>query len=557
MFHEGDLQSGISLAITEGKFVACFIRQNDNEESRTWEEEWLGQGRRTSSREHETMQNMSDVFSTRAVILRIELGSQEAGFLSAFCPIDQAPTFIVIHNGQVLEKVGSGVSKEDFVRRVSAALGIEVSVQRRSDFHDMREEQGGRSREEINDQADMRSRMEAPQTREATTEVTGAVDDDEFVSQQLSHEAATSSTSATVDPADRETRASSTATPQAGESANMSELFGPDRAKRHEEEKAKQEAAEKAKRKAIADRRRKEAEEAHAAHRGDKGKGKASDVSGKEKARRDWLVQQKQRKDEAQQEKARILAGIEAAKQERKARSQRPPPEDAPSSSLAPSADAASRRRMGPGGMCNLLIRLFDGTSIKGRFEPNANLATAVRDWIKQQATGAQAGGEGGTAAEGNVPFTFKQIMAPQPSRSIEMSEEFQSLADLGLVPNATLVLIPVQGYTDAYSSAGGRGYMSTALHAAYGVANTATSIVSSALSYVPGFGGAAPASEVPASSSPSIATASGESSSSGSIKVKTLADQRAEAAKKQDPQTFYNGNSSAFEGRKDDDDKK
>lgn len=27
MFHEGDLQSGISLAIQEQKLVACFIRQ--------------------------------------------------------------------------------------------------------------------------------------------------------------------------------------------------------------------------------------------------------------------------------------------------------------------------------------------------------------------------------------------------------------------------------------------------------------------------------------------------------------------------------------------------
>ena len=42
------------------------------------------------------------------------------------------------------------------------------------------------------------------------------------------------------------------------------------------------------------------------------------------------------------------------------------------------------------------------------------------------------------------------------------------------------------------------------------------------------------------------------------STKVKTLADQRAEASKKQDQKAeFYNGNSSAFEGRKDDQDDK
>ncbi|EME38827.1 hypothetical protein DOTSEDRAFT_75529 [Dothistroma septosporum NZE10] len=552
MFHEGDLQSGILLAITQSKSVACFIRQNDNEESRTWEEEWLGQGRRrTSSREQQTTESTAEIFSARAVILRIELGSQEAGFLSAFCPIDQAPAFIVIHNGQVLEKVESGVSREEFVGRVSGALGVEVGVQRRSNFQAMREEQGGRSKEEAKDHADLSRGMEDGRVREVTGTSNETLDDNDTVSQQLSRGAVPTLASTTADSVDPKTEASSSATQQSGESANMSNFFGPDRAKRHEEEKVKQEAAEKAKRKAVADRRRKEAAEAHAAHRGDQGKGKAANVPEKEKARRDWLVQQKQRKDEAQQEKARILAGIEAAKQERKARSQRPTAEDAPSSSLPPAADAASRRRMGPGGMCNLLVRLFDGTSIKGRFEPSANLATNVREWIKHQATEAQAGGEGGTAAEGNVPFTFKQIMAPQPSRSIEMSEEYQSLADLGLVPNATLILIPVQGYTNAYSSAGGQGYMSTTLHAAYSVANTATGIISSALSYVPGFG-AAPMSEVQGSNTASMTP--DDTNVSGSINVKTLADQRAEATKKKDPHTFYNGNSSAFESRKDDD---
>lgn len=327
----------------------------------------------------------------------------------------------------------------------------------------------------------------------------------------------------------------------------MSSYF-PNRAEQMEEAKAKQEAAEKAERIAKANRRRKEAEEAHAAHAG-KGKSKdTGDASDKEKARRDWIVQQKKRKDDAKRDRERVLAQIEADKQERKSRFQRP--QEAPSEPLSPSADAASKRRMGAGGMCSLQIRLFDGSSIKGRFEPSATLGATVREWIKETTANS------GRAEAADIPFTFKQILAPLPSRSIEVSEEHQTVSELGLAPTATLVLVPISGFTEAYTG-GGRGYMSSALHTAYGIAGTASNIASSLLSFVPGFGASTSAEHNSRDSTPD--QPSGDNSMSGStasLKVKTLADQRAEAARKEDQQAeFYNGNSSAFEGRKDDED--
>ena len=39
---------------------------------------------------------IAQLLSERAVTLRIQAGSQEAGFLNAFCPVDEVPALAVI-----------------------------------------------------------------------------------------------------------------------------------------------------------------------------------------------------------------------------------------------------------------------------------------------------------------------------------------------------------------------------------------------------------------------------------------------------------------------------
>lgn len=538
MFHQGDLQSGISRALTEQKLVACFI-SSDNEESQKWEHQWLGIGRRPAP---------IDIWATKAVILKLQYGSQEAGFLSAFCPITSSPTFVVIDKGRVVDKIEGGIGHEGFMTRVSTALDIEFHVMKKSEFEAAKQ----RSQEQ--------DRPENPVTDSAapTSSNTQQQDGHEAV-QPPSTISAESTAPPSQQPQQPATVSESTPSPAPeSSSANMSTLF-PDRAQRHEVEAAKRAAAEKAERAARAKARRLEEEKALAS---DKGKGRATEETEKEKSRRDWILQQKIRKDEAKKDRERILAQIEADKQERKARTQRAAGEAAPESRLPTSIEAASKRRTGAGGMCSLQVRLFDGTSIKGRFEPSATLDSTVRDWIKSTTA------EQGNINAADVPFTFKQIISPMPSRSIEVSEERQSLADLGLTPNATLVLVPVAGYTEAYSGNAGRGYMSSALHYTYALANGASSILGSAISYVPGLGGSATAAPTESTArqsrsasddeGPTSLDGSSESLGSAKVKVKTLADQRAEAERERakNPE-FYNGNSSAFEGRKDDDDRK
>ncbi|USW50639.1 Putative UBX domain, Ubiquitin-like domain superfamily [Septoria linicola] len=548
MFHQGDLQSGIGRAISEQKLVACFIR-SDNEESQKWEQQWFGIGRRPAP---------IDIWALKAVFLRLEFGSQEAGFLNAFCPITSSPTLVVIDKGKVLEKIEAGIARDDFMVRLSKALDLEMHVVNKGEFEKAKQATQAQATASSSAAAAAASSTEAatssteaaPPTYPESARTTTAEASDARPSVPATHDQPVQS------PALSSTDSRSNAAPS-NPTTDMSSLF-PNRAQRHEEEAAKRATAEKAERAARAKARRIEEEQALAR---DKGKGKATQETEKEKSRRDWIAQQKVRKDEAKKDKERILAQIEADKQERKARTQRAAAEAASESSPLPtSIDAASKRRMGAGGMCSLQVRLFDGTSIKGRFEPSATLDSTVREWIKTTTV------DQGNVNAADVPFTFKQIISPLPSRSIEVSEERQTLADLGLTPNATLVLVPIAGYTEAYSGNAGRGYMSSALHYTYALANGASSMLGSALSYVPGLSGPAAAGSPTEShsrqsgahssdDSPTTLDGSSESAGSSRIKVKTLADQRAEADRQREKNPeFYNGNSSAFEGRKDDD---
>ncbi|KAJ5572853.1 hypothetical protein N7450_009837 [Penicillium hetheringtonii] len=109
LFYSGTLQEGIALAVNEAKAVVCFAR-DDAELSSTWEEDYFA--------DSEIVQALCD----KAITLRLAAGSQEAGFLTSFCPISSYPTVIVIKNGTLQEFITSEVSKGDFLNRLKVAL---------------------------------------------------------------------------------------------------------------------------------------------------------------------------------------------------------------------------------------------------------------------------------------------------------------------------------------------------------------------------------------------------------------------------------------------------
>lgn len=181
---------------------------------------------------------------------------------------------------------------------------------------------------------------------------------------------------------------------------------------------------------------------------------------------------------------------------------------------------------------CAVQVRLLDGSTIRSRFPSDHTLRTHVRAWVDEQ------------RSDGDVPYTFKQILAPKPNRAITISEEEESLQSLGLTPSATLVMVPVQGSIAAYGG-GGPGLLSKGLSAGYGLVSGGVGVVTGALGAVLGVGQAAqPASTASApSSGDSQSSHTTPSSTTGGVNVRTLRDQQAA----RDDHQFYNGNQVSF----------
>ena len=455
------------------------------------------------------------MIKSKTVLLRLEYGTKEASFLSAFCPIDAAPTLVIIHNGTVVDKLEGSLEYSEWAQRLLKACGVDT--------------------EGANVEAPAQSQQQATTPAPATVP---------------------------VDDATSEGAAAAPADPTSSHSPEQVQALLSERGARLEAERLRREAREKAERIARARERREEEQRAQAAAQTDKGKGKeraGGGESARNKARIDWVEQQAKRKTEAKEEKQRIMARIEADKRERKNRDEQRKQaasamagEPLPSSSRA--AASTSTRTPPTSGTCAIQVRLFDGSSIKGRFAHDSTLATAVREWVKET---SPAGGA-------DIPYNFRQILTPNPSRTIEISEEGQTLSDVGLMPTATLVLVPVAGFTEAYSSGGSGGLLGSA----YGLVSGAFGLAGSALGYVTGYGsgvnstdsgregiymgGTADEQEPSNVQGSRMANADSGTGQSGPsrIRVKTMAEQRAESEKGAE---FYNGNSLGTEGRKDD----
>lgn len=277
-------------------------------------------------------------------------------------------------------------------------------------------------------------------------------------------------------------------------------------------------------------------------------------------ARNDWLEQQRQRKSEARRERERVMAQIEADKAERRARreleraareqSTQSETTSSPITSQLPSK-AGSRATSS-----KLQVRLLDGGTIRKQFPVDASLEIDVRPWIDSH-------------LETKAPYTFKQILAPQPARAISVSEEHSSLRELELLPSATLVLQPVQTYSDAYAPSEG-GLLSMPYNVVTGAYGLVSGTISGAADWLrgglfrpeEGTGGVAGHMLGQASQQEVTDQDTNQAdeqptpranASRSNVRIRTLADQRDGAVDQQ----FYNGNSLDFEPNTDDSEKR
>ncbi|KAK4964401.1 hypothetical protein LTR66_000826 [Elasticomyces elasticus] len=536
MFYQGDLPSGIQLAIQEQKLVACFIRQDNDYWSTIWEDYWLANESIHNEEDGETLSptKLGDILGTKAVLLRIDMDSQEANFLSAFCPITQAPTLVVIHNGQLVERLEAGIEQTEFIRCVLALIDPNVAETVRYE-----------ARQQPSPSPSQPQSVPDVQPEQATS----------IQSSSNPPPAEASQTSTSLSATPQLTAVDDSPTPQSdlAPSSTVQSLLA-ERSARLEAERVQLAAAEKAARIAKAKVRREAAEKAQ--HE----TAEASSSSGRNASRQGYLEQQRQRQKEAKLERERILKTIESdrvarrEKEEQRRALARAETEAAANTDFETKANtsrSAPQQPTSPSSsttICSLQIRLFSGASIRGRFAPDSTLHTSVRTWIDSQPNGS------------DVPYTFRQILTPSPNRTITISEEERSLQELGLMPSATLVLVPVHDYTEAYASGGITGLLSRGLNAGYGLVAGGFEMVSGAFVAVTGYGRATEGPYVAGTgdevepSNTQGAQAAGVAGTA-TIKVRTLADQRAEAAR--DQREFYNGNQLNFEPRKDDDDPK
>ena len=251
-----------------------------------------------------------------------------------------------------------------------------------------------------------------------------------------------------------------------------------------------------------------------------------------------YAQQQRKRQQEAKLERERIVRQIEHDKAERREKEERRRALARAEVEGKDGADGLVDQQLfdevnAPQSMnsnaCAVQVRLFDGSTIRNKFPSNQTLRTNVRGWLDEQ------------RSDGDIPYTFKQILSPLPNRTLSISEEEESLQSLGLSPSATLVMVPVQGYIAAYG--GNQGIVSRGASVGYSVVSAGAGLVTGALGTVLGLGRAAPQDVREANAAEGALEGSEPKANGSGSSFRTLQDQRED---RQDHQ-LYNGNHVSF----------
>ena len=272
----------------------------------------------------------------------------------------------------------------------------------------------------------------------------------------------------------------------------------------------------------------------------EKGKAKAEAGAPKktdEQNRHAAALKKKQR--EAREERERILKAIEDDKVARKAQRE----EEAAArrmSMVSEKPDLATLTKVSSSAgrlseHCAIQARLFDGSTIRHRFSSSDTL-TDVRKWVDEN------------RGDSKEAFSFKVLLTPLPSKTIDVTEEDKSLQALELAPSSTLILLRVPKFKVAYSASPGaaagkpQGNIFQRLIAYFlaiitGFFSTVSAFVSSFLS-TGGSSGALESSTAQATSSQSQAAADVARRRAGRIAGMDHAEGR------RNDQQFYNGNS-------------
>ena len=488
-------------------------------------------------------EQITTALTTKAITIRINGGSQEAQYLSAYYPVPVLPALIIIDNGQLVVDIRAGETKTHFKAAILSVLSSTSSQFRRTPRSQVPIPDPSVTQQILDQAVPQISTIppSSPDWPDASSPSTclGSAASPPHSSQPTMRDpdsdASSSTARNTVDEANlplsrsqnvavvpsnaNQSMGSTSDSSSAQHSQTVQNLLA-DRRRRLETDKTAKDAAEKAERKAKAEARKEAMIVAP-----DSAKAKQAT----------YAAQQRKRQQEAKVERERIVRQIEHDKAERKEREER----------RKAIAKAETGGNDGAGGLvdqqlasesklpktvksteCAIQIRLFDGSTIRSRFAPDRSLRGDVRPWIDHEKSD-------------DIPYMFKQVLTPMPNRNLSISEEEESLQSLGLSPNATLVISPVQSYTAAYS--GGQGFVSKGASAGYNVISAGADLITGALGTFLGLGRATAPVEVPEANG-TRAQESAEADKVGTAlgpNIRTLRDQ--EDAQKD--HQLYNGN--------------
>ncbi|TAQ83493.1 hypothetical protein B7494_g8183 [Chlorociboria aeruginascens] len=287
-----------------------------------------------------------------------------------------------------------------------------------------------------------------------------------------------------------------------------------ERGARLEAQKKEKEAKDQAERAAQAKARREEVDR--------------SELGTKLSADMKYALMQKKRQQEARDDRARILKRVEDDKIERRHKETLRKTQASATIQDTPPATSSRQASQSSKTDCALQVRLLDGSSIRSRFPSRGSLRGDVRQWIDE--------------TQGiDSPYNFKHVLTPLPNKNISISEEEESLHSLGLTPNATLILMPVQGFALAYNDSN-PGLLTRGVSAGYNLLASGVSTIAGILG-----GPIGRPTHAQEQISPQPQTSSGPS-----INIRTLRDQGGQPEDHQ----LYNGNTLNFQPRKDDDEK-
>jgi len=446
MFYEGDLQSGIALAVQQAKVVLCFVR-DESSTSEQWEA---------------VLSDIAELIKAETVALRLNAGSQEAGFLSSFCPLKSVPTVVSVKNGVVqlhLWAEGQGsVTPEQLKIELEGALRKDVGV------------------------------CTSEQTLSATTAASNI---------NLTPPAPNVNSTPVVSSITPRSPAPNPATnsqPRLTPPANAIASNPPAQSIPPSSTASQAQQSQRA----------------------------------------DYIKMQKEREQKQRDERERIRQQIKSDREERRRR------EELRKQPQTQAVDATGNMSPTPtepkSHDIRVQVRTFDGSTLRQTFTSSASISSDIRPWI--DSTSLQS-----------VPYNLKIILTPLPNRNIEAAEEEQSLVDLGIKGSCTLVMVPVKGYVESYTGSTTGGLLGSAVSGGYNlVAGTAGAVLGGVKSFL-GWNNPGSATE-PATDSINGGNQNDPGQPTQNVRVRTLADQRIDAAKKKDQQ-FYNGNQLNFEPRK------